>query len=98
MMCVRVMVTLAFLVLALVFMEGGQAVPSKYREKPGFCPLFPAPPPPPGGLLTRGLVLDPEIPDHSQCGNDYDCRGATKCCSTGVCCGRVCVPPQTKPY
>ncbi|KAK4323050.1 hypothetical protein Pmani_006234 [Petrolisthes manimaculis] len=92
-MCVRVMVTLAFLV-ALVLVEGGQGVPSKYREKPGYCPLFPAPPPPPGGPLeTRSLVLDPEIPYHSECENDYDCRGANKCCSTGVCCGRICVSP-----
>ncbi|KAK3889933.1 hypothetical protein Pcinc_006086 [Petrolisthes cinctipes] len=45
--------------------EGGQGEPSKYREKSGFCPLFPAPPPPPGGPITRSLVLDPEIPYHS---------------------------------
>ncbi|KAK3879790.1 hypothetical protein Pcinc_015688 [Petrolisthes cinctipes] len=91
------MVTLAFLV-ALVLLEGSEGVPRKYREKPGFCPLFPAPPPPPpGGPITR-LVLDPETPYHSECENDYDCRGANKCCATGVCCGSVCVSPQRHPY
>ncbi|XP_063612157.1 uncharacterized protein LOC134785692 [Penaeus indicus] len=82
--CVAVMLTLTSTVQA----------GSSYREKPGSCPLFPAPPPPQDGPLSLGGRAD-FVPDRNYvtCRSDFDCIGRKKCCPTGACCGTVCTEP-----
>nr|XP_027207292.1 auswaprin-a-like isoform X1 [Penaeus vannamei] len=64
-----------------------------YREKPGFCPLFPAPPPP-GGSDFR--LLSPDYQD-TGCQSDFECQGKQKCCPPGICCRNICVDPLDRP-
>ncbi|XP_042235217.1 WAP four-disulfide core domain protein 12-like [Homarus americanus] len=84
---VAVMVVLAMVVVAAegLSLYGGQ--------KPGECPLFPAPPP--GIHRAREFSEDTHNRD---CESDRNCLGTKKCCSTGVCCGRVCVEPSNNIY
>ncbi|XP_042877492.1 WAP four-disulfide core domain protein 18-like [Penaeus japonicus] len=61
-------------------------------EKPGFCPLFPAPPPPRGGPSLHSLDYE-----NTGCENDYECTGNLKCCAAGVCCSSFCTEPLKYP-
>ncbi|XP_037803036.1 WAP four-disulfide core domain protein 18-like [Penaeus monodon] len=61
-------------------------------EKRGYCPLFPAPPPP------RGSDLSLHSPDEVKgCQSDYECEGNLKCCTAGICCSRFCTEPLDRP-
>ncbi|ROT82523.1 hypothetical protein C7M84_024307 [Penaeus vannamei] len=65
------------------------------REKPGVCPAFPAPPPPPGGIDFSPDKLGFE---RTGCRGDYECEGDLKCCAAGVCCHFFCTKPLDRPH